>query len=160
MKKSILFVCLGNICRSPMAEEIMKTLLNENKLNNFIEIDSAGILSVHQGKLPDLRMREHAFARSYNLTHRSRPVKNVDFDKFDLIIGMDDSNINALERLAPTLEAKEKIKKMADFFSNTVRYDYVPDPYYGGSQGFNLVIDLLEDGCKNLLNSMIQKFEN
>ncbi len=153
MKKSILFVCLGNICRSPMAEEIMRTLLNDNNLNDSIEIDSAGILSVHQGELPDRRMREHAFTRGYRLTHRSRPVKGADFDRFDLIIGMDDNNIDALERLAPTLEAKEKIQRMADFFTNKVQYDYVPDPYYGGSEGFNLVIDLLEDGCKNLLKN-------
>jgi protein-tyrosine phosphatase len=154
MRKSILFVCLGNICRSPMAEEIMRSLLTENELTDSIGIDSAGILSVHQGELPDRRMREHAFTRGYRLTHRSRPVTTDDFDRFDLIIGMDDNNIDALERLAPTLEAKKKIQRMADFFTDKVQYGYVPDPYYGGSQGFNLVIDLLEDACKNLLGNI------
>ncbi len=142
-----------------MAEEIMRNLLAENGLSH-IEVDSAGILSIHQGELPDRRMREQAFARGYRLTHRSRPFKIADFDTFDLIIGMDDNNIDALERLAPTLEAKRKIRRMADYFTSTVYYDYVPDPYYGGSQGFNLVIDLLEDGCRNLLNSMIQELKD
>lgn len=152
-KTSILFVCLGNICRSPMAEGIMKSLLEKHHLENQIEIDSAGIIGMHQGEQPDRRMQQAGFARGYRLNHRSRPVVSSDFDKFDLIIGMDDSNIDALEQKAPTLEAKQKIKRMADFFS-TKEIDHVPDPYYGGTEGFNFVIDLLEDGCTNILREI------
>ncbi len=152
-KTSILFVCLGNICRSPMAEGIMQHLIEKTKLDNNILVDSAGILSVHQGEQPDKRMREAAFARGYKLNHRSRPVTTNDFDEFDLIIGMDDSNIAALEQKAPTLEAQNKIRRMAEFFSSQ-DIDHVPDPYYGGSQGFDLVINLLEDGCSNLLKEI------
>ncbi len=154
MKKiSILFVCLGNICRSPMAEGIMQNLIDKNNLNDEIEIDSAGILSVHQGEQPDRRMREAGFIRGYKLNHQSRPVTTDDFDKFDLIIGMDDSNIDALEQKAPTVEAQNKIRRMAEFFS-TQEIDHVPDPYYGGAQGFDLVLDLLENGCANLLKEI------
>ena len=91
--KKILFVCLGNICRSSSAEEVMRTLIRKEGLEREIEVDSAGILSYHQGELPDSRMRMHASRRGYNLTHRSRPVCTDDFYHFDMIIGMDDRNI-------------------------------------------------------------------
>lgn len=147
---SILFVCLGNICRSPMAEAIMQNLINQQELDKSIKIDSAGMISVHQGEQADRRMQEAGLARGYRVNHRSRPVTTDDFEKFDLIIGMDDSNIDALESKAPNPEAKQKIRRMADYFT-TQEIDHVPDPYYGGSQGFNYVIDLLEEGCNNLL---------
>ncbi|MDR1678503.1 MAG: low molecular weight phosphotyrosine protein phosphatase [Prevotellaceae bacterium] len=152
-KKSILFVCMGNICRSPMAEGIMHRLVEERELNAFFKIDSAGTIGYHEGELPDPRMRKHAAARGYELTHRSRPIRTSDFDRFDLIIGMDDNNIAVLEREAPSPEAQAKIHRMAEFFTKA-DIDHVPDPYYGGSAGFDLVIDLLEDGCENLLNSL------
>jgi len=93
----ILFVCLGNICRSSSAEGVMKHLVSEAGLEDQFVIDSAGILSYHQGELPDSRMRAHAIRRGYNLTHRSRPVRTEDFYNFDLIIGMDDRNIEDLK---------------------------------------------------------------
>ena len=89
----ILFVCLGNICRSSSAEEVMRTFVKREGLEEMIEVDSAGILSYHQGELPDSRMRMHAYHRGYELIHRSRPVCTEDFFKFDMIIGMDDHNI-------------------------------------------------------------------
>jgi protein-tyrosine phosphatase len=152
-KKSILFVCLGNICRSPMAEAIMKKIIADQNRSGSFAIDSAGIQSYHQGEMPDRRMQQHAFARGYRLNHHARQVNSSDFDTFDLIIGMDDSNIYSLEQKASTLEDKQKIRRMADFFTNK-EIDHVPDPYYGGAQGFDLVIDLLEDGCNNLLKSL------
>lgn len=155
-QKSILFVCLGNICRSPMAEAIMKKMVAERDLSSAYNIDSAGIQSYHQGDVPDRRMQQHAFARGYRLQHYARQVTDSDFEEFDLIIGMDDGNINSLEQKAPTLEAKHKIRRMADFFSD-MEMDHVPDPYYGGSQGFDLVIDLLEDGCANLFELIEKK---
>ena len=128
--KKILFVCLGNICRSSSAEEVMRTLIRKEGLEREIEVDSAGILSYHQGELPDSRMRMHASRRGYNLTHRSRPVCTDDFYHFDMIIGMDDRNIEDLI------------------------VDYLPDPYYGGAQGFENVLDILEDACAGLLESI------
>ena len=95
----ILFVCLGNICRSSSAEEIMRTFVAREGLDKDIQVDSAGILSYHQGELPDERMRAHAIRRGYNLTHRSRPVRTDDFFDFDLIIGMDDRNIQDLTKI-------------------------------------------------------------
>ena len=93
----ILFVCLGNICRSSSAEEVMRTFINREGLEDKIEVDSAGILSIHQGELPDSRMRMHAYHRGYTLTHRSRPVCTEDFFEFDMLIGMDDRNIQDLK---------------------------------------------------------------
>lgn len=153
MKTKILFVCLGNICRSPMAESVMKKYIEDAGLSDKIEVDSAGIISYHQGESPDRRMREHAFQRGYTLNHRSRPITTKDFETFDLIIGMDDSNIDALRQKAFTLEEEQKIKKMTDFCTDC-DLDYVPDPYYGGSEGFKLVIDLLENSCGGLLKKI------
>ena len=152
-KTKILFVCMGNICRSPSAEGIMKKLVKERGLENQFYIDSAGIHDFHEGELPDHRMRTHAARRGYNLDSRSRPVKYHDFHNFDLIIAMDDRNIIDLKRLAPDLESLEKIRRMTEF-STKYDIDHVPDPYYGGAQGFELVLDLLEDACEGLLNSV------
>ena len=153
-KKSILFVCLGNICRSPSAEGIFKKIIAEKGFENSFVIDSAGLLSVHQGNMPDSRMRHHAAQRGYDLVHRSRPVNVDDFDRFDLIIGMDDSNIAGLEKIANSPEHKAKIHRMTEYLQK-MDADHVPDPYYGGDQGFQNVIDLLEDACDGLLKSLI-----
>lgn len=107
-KKKILFVCLGNICRSSSAEGVMKHLIEQAGREDEFVIDSAGILSYHQGELPDSRMCAHAARRGYNLTHRSRPVRTDDFYNFDLIIGMDDRNIDDLKERAPSTEEWKK----------------------------------------------------
>ena len=151
--KKILFVCLGNICRSSSAEEVMRTYIRRAGLEKEIEVDSAGILSYHKGELPDERMRAHAIRRGYNLTHRSRPVTTDDFYTFDLILGMDDRNIQDLKDRAPSIEAEQKIGRMTDY-CRTMVADYVPDPYYGGAEGFEHVLDLLEDACEGLLSSL------
>ena len=151
--KRILFVCLGNICRSSSAEEIMRTLVKKAGLEHEIEVDSAGILSYHEGELPDSRMRMHASRRGYNLTHRSRPVKTLDFFEFDMLIGMDDRNIQDLTDRSPVLDSLKKIHRMTDFCRTKV-VDHVPDPYYGGAQGFENVLDILEDACEGLLISL------
>ena len=150
-KKRILFVCLGNICRSPAAEGIMESMVEECERTNEFELDSAGLYAGHAGELPDQRMRVHARRRGYELTHRSRPVKSTDFDDFDLIVAMDNSNFSRLKNLAPTADDERKIVKMTDFIAGYPRYDHVPDPYYEGAEGFELVLDMLEDGCRNLL---------
>lgn len=150
-KHSILFVCLGNICRSAAAEEIMRTYLKQEGLEMEIEVDSAGISGYHEGDLADPRMRMHASRRGYQITHHSRPVRTDDFYNFDWILGMDDANIDALREKAPDVETERKIGRMTDFCQTKVA-DYVPDPYYGGAQGFENVLDILEDACKGLLN--------
>ena len=152
--KKILFVCLGNICRSPAAEGIMRAIVAEKGDEDSWVIDSAGTGRYHIGELPDHRMRIHARRRGLELTHHCRQVTEEDFELFDLIIGMDASNISNLRRIAPSPEAEAKIHAMAEYFSPSARYDYVPDPYYEGAEGFELVLDLLDDGCRNLYNQL------
>jgi len=153
--KNILFVCMGNICRSPAAEGIFKFKVQEQGLEDSFHIDSAGTYGYHEGELPDSRMRNHAMKRGYKLTSRSRPIEYNDFSKFDLIIGMDDNNISNLKRLAPDLETQQKIRKMTDFCRFHPDH-HVPDPYYGGASGFEHVLDLLEDACEGLLDTLLE----
>lgn len=153
-KKKILFICLGNICRSPAAEGIMKHLIEKAGREDEFLIDSAGISGYHRGDLPDRRMREHAARRGYDLTHRSRPVRTEDFYNFDLIIGMDDQNIEDLKDRAPSTEEWRKIHRMTEYCTRHTRADHVPDPYYEGYEGFEYVLDLLEDACAGLLEQL------
>lgn len=153
-KKKILFVCLGNICRSPAAEGVLQNLVEESGATSSWEIDSAGTGGWHVGELPDKRMRIHAAKRGLELNHHCRRVSRSDFDDFDLIIGMDSMNISDLKSLAPSVEAEEKIFPMAYFVDKAMRYDHIPDPYYDGAQGFELVLDLLQNGCENLYNRL------
>lgn len=156
-KIRILFVCLGNICRSPAAEGVMRAIVEREGEENRFEIDSAGLYGGHAGELPDRRMRVHAFQRGYNLTHHSRPVRMSDFDDFDLIVAMDHSNYDRLRAFAPTLEDEKKVVRMIDFVKGFPQCDCVPDPYYDGAEGFELVLDLLEDGCFNLFEVLSVK---
>lgn len=146
---SILFVCLGNICRSPAAQGVMQAIVDQHGASTRYLIDSAGTYSGHSGQLPDTRMRCHAALRGYNLTHRARAVRATDFSRFDLIIAMDDANYYDLKHLAPTIEAEQRIHRMTDFLQKH-HADSVPDPYYEGSDGFELVLNLLEDACQGL----------
>lgn len=150
----ILFVCLGNICRSPAAEEIMRVVADEAGQGARIRSDSAGMYNGHAGQLPDRRMSVHASRRGYSLTHRARPVSESDFGRFDIIVAMDAANRDDLRRLAPTTADVDKIVMMADFCRRTHGYDYIPDPYYEGSEGFELVLDMLEDACGGLLDAI------
>ena len=151
-KTKILFVCLGNICRSPSAEAVMKGLTElEGIISNEFEIDSAGTAGWHAGEPADPRMQVHARKRGYNLTSISRPVvPEVDFDKFDYIIAMDEQNMRDLKNMAKKKEHLDKLHMMTDF-SKEYNYRSVPDPYYGGEEGFELVLDLLEDSCRGLV---------
>ena len=156
-KYSVLFVCLGTICRSPAAQAVMQRLVDQKGLTERFFIDSAGIGGWHIGDLPDKRMRVHARPRGYELTHRARKVNAGDFEDFDLIVGMDASNVDDLRYMAATIEQQDKVVMMGDYIRQYPNYDYVPDPYYEGSEGFELVLDLLEDACDNLLNRIIQQ---
>lgn len=152
--KSILFVCLGNICRSPMAQTIFENLLLNQGIRESYITDSAGLHNYHEGEKADSRMRTHAEKHGYNITHRSRPIIQSDFEKFDLIVGMDNQNIRELQRLSKNDTHRAKIVRMTDFLQQLTA-DSVPDPYYGGSEGFERVILLLEDACQGLLNYLL-----
>lgn len=154
MKKRVLFVCLGNICRSPSAEAVFNDLIRKNGLAETIECDSAGTAAYHEGEPADQRMQSHAIRRGYRLTSIARKFDAaVDFEEFDFIVGMDDDNVNDLQDLASREDDLNKIYKMTDFCSHG-GHDSVPDPYYGGSDGFELVLDILEDACEGLLNEV------
>ena len=154
-KYKVLFVCLGNICRSPAAQGIFEHYVRENGMTDKIEADSAGTYSGHRGELPDRRMRNAALYRGFALTHKARPVSGLDFLDFDLIIAMDDQNYEDLMHLAPSVEATHKIHRMSEFLK-VRKMSYIPDPYYMGVEGFSLVLDLLEDGCKNLYDIIVK----
>jgi protein-tyrosine phosphatase len=150
----ILFVCLGNICRSPSAEGVFRQLVKSRGLDLQFEIDSAGTHAYHAGEPADWRMKSHAIKRGYNLTSTSRKFDPaVDFDHFDLIVAMDNENVQALKRKARSADDLRKINKMTDY-SKAYDYDEIPDPYYGGAEGFELVLDLLEDSCEGLLEQL------
>lgn len=142
---------MGNICRSPAAEGIFKKLVEVEKLENKISIDSAGTIGYHAGELPDERMRRHGQTRGYTLDSRARQFNpKKDFDEFDYIITMDNDNYSNIVNLDRKKSYSNKIIKMADFISDK-NIAEVPDPYYSGSDGFEFVLDILENGTKNLL---------
>lgn len=154
MKIKVLFVCLGNICRSPSAEAIFRGYVEKKDLGDAFEIDSAGTSAYHQGEPADARMRRHASKRGYQLTSLSRKFDpTTDFDHFDIIIAMDRDNLYELQQMARSKEDEEKLFLMTDF-SSAFDYNHVPDPYYGGDQGFELVIDLLEDASNGLFSHL------
>lgn len=154
-KKKILFVCLGNICRSPTAEGVFRHYVEQAGYGERFEIDSAGTSGHHEGEHADSRMRAHAIRRGYDLTSLSRPISYEDFFKFDYIICMDASNRENLLRLAPTEETASKIRMMTEWLPKPY-IDHVPDPYYGGAEGFERVLDIIEDTCPALLQELLE----
>ena len=157
-KIRLLFVCLGNICRSPAAEGIMKRIVDKNELQDIIEVDSAGTSGWHEGDLPDERMRVHGDARGYDFSSKARKFRKTDFDQFDYIIVMDDDNYNNVKSLASSSEQVKKIRMMTEFLVQNAHHKYIPDPYYGDSSGFELVLDLLEDANEGLLQKKKKKY--
>lgn len=152
----VLFVCLGNICRSPAAEGVFKAKVKAAGLEKRIEIDSAGTSGYHNGELPDSRMRQHGKQRGYLFDSRSRKFIAQDFEHFDLIVVMDDSNYRDVLRLATDSEQQKKVHKMVEFLQHH-HADHIHDPYYSGAEGFEEVLDLLEDATEGLLNTLINK---
>lgn len=150
MPYKLLFVCLGNICRSPAAENIMNHLIEQAQLSEQIVCDSAGTASYHVGSLPDRRMTAAATLLGIQLIGQARQFKKSDLENFDLILAMDEENYYDILALDPIGQHKHKVQLMCDFCSRHSIQE-VPDPYYGGSDGFNHVIDLLLDACNGLL---------
>ncbi len=149
----ILFVCLGNICRSPLAEGVMKKMCADRNLD--WEIDSAGLIGYHKGELPDPRMMTTAERHGYKLTHRSRPIVSEDFTKFDLIIGMSAYINDRILRDTPhSMADRRKVRNIAEYFVNTKDYDEVPDPYCGTMRDFELAVRLIEDACVGILDAV------
>jgi protein-tyrosine phosphatase len=146
----VLFVCMGNICRSPTAHGVFEAQVRAAGLDDRVEVDSAGTHSYHVGAPPDARSQQHALKRGYDLsTQRARQLTARDFDTFDLVLVMDWDNLGLAEELCPPQQAK-KLRRFAEFFQH---HDspVVPDPYQGGPQGFEEVLDLVEDGSAGLL---------
>ena len=146
----ILFVCLGNICRSPTAEVVFRAVAAREAPDFVLEIDSAGTAGYHVGELPDRRTRQAALRRGYDMSAlRARVVEPADFGNFDLILAMDRENLRALERRSPP-EMRERLRLFLDFAPET-GISEVPDPYYGGPNGFEDVLDLIEAASRGLL---------
>ena len=156
MVKKILFVCLGNICRSPAAEGIFKKKIKDRELENLFVVDSAGTGGWHVGNLADRRMREAALSRGIELTSRSRKIDDNDLYEFDHILVMDKDNLNAVKSLIKdnTYPINSKIKLILSY-SKKSQLDEVPDPYYGGQNGFERVLDLLDEAIDELIDSLI-----
>lgn len=134
----------------------MKHRLGERGIGeDEVFVDSAGIGSWHEGQLPDRRMRSHGADRGYDISSRARQIKVRDFDRFDFIIGMDDENMADLRSLAPAAGHRARIMPCAGFLTRHKGIDAVPDPYYGGDRGFELVLDLLEDACDGIIDKLV-----
>jgi protein-tyrosine phosphatase len=152
----ILFVCMGNICRSPTAEGVMRSLLRAEVLEDRIELDSAGTGGWHAGAPPDERASDAALRRGVALEGAARQVTMEDFDRFDLLLAMDRENLRELLYVAPNDDARAKVRLLREFDPASVAAGDldVPDPYYGGAHGFEHVLDLVEAACRGLLTEV------
>lgn len=158
MKYRVLLVCMGNICRSPTAEVVLRVFIKNNSLGGVVEVDSAGTHGYHVGEAPDGRTQRAAAVRGYNLSQvRARKVARQDLDYFDLILAMDKSNLDNLQRMASP-EQREKLKLFMEYSKN-YDDDEVPDPYYGLGHGFDLVLDMVEDASKGLVEQLKDKLK-
>lgn len=152
----VLFVCLGNICRSPTAEGVLRTLAAREAPELALEVDSAGTAAYHVGQPPDPRTRAAAARRGYDLSAlRARSIESADFERFDLILAMDRENLTALRRRAPA-HVHERLRLFLEFCADEAPEE-VPDPYYGGPNGFEEVLDLVESATRGLLAHLRQR---
>ena len=150
----VLFVCMGNICRSPTAEGVMRGLVEEAGLDARIELDSAGTGGWHAGAPPDARAVAAAASRGIRLTGRARQVRPSDYERFDLLVALDEANARDLRRLAPDAEAAAKVRLLRSFGPEDDGGLDVPDPYYGEDDGFGHVLDLVDAACRGLLEEL------
>lgn len=154
----VLLVCMGNVCRSPTAEVVLRVFIKNNNLGGKVEVDSAGTHGYHVGEAPDGRTQRAAAVRGYNLSQvRARKVARQDLDYFDLILAMDKSNLDNLQRMASP-EQRQKLKLFMEY-SKSYDDDEVPDPYYGLGHGFDLVLDMVEDASKGLVDDLKSKLK-
>lgn len=152
----VLFVCLGNICRSPTAEGVFRKVVAERNLQHLFSIDSAGTSGWHINEPPDSRTVAAAATRGYDLSElKGREAIAEDFERFDYILAMDKSNLSNLEAIAPA-NHKAHLSLFLEF-ANNFKQQEVPDPYYGGAKGFELVLDLIEDACNGFLAVVLDK---
>jgi protein-tyrosine phosphatase len=153
IKIKVLFVCMGNICRSPTAEGVFTKLVKDKKLARYFSIDSAGTHAYHIGDAPDLRSQKVALERGVDISHlRGRKVVFGDFEDFDFILAMDDKNYDNLIKACPT-HYQHKVRYFLSFAPQLNRLD-VPDPYYGGAQGFEKVLDMVEIASEGFLKHL------
>lgn len=150
VRRRVLFVCMGNICRSPAAEIIFRHQVAEAGRQDEFEIDSAGTIGYHEGSPPDPRMSDALKRRGFSVSGRARQIREADLEAFDLIVTMDESNLENVRDLDPSGRLHAKIQPLVDF-CRAHDDPRVPDPYYGGQKGFEHVIDLLIDGCAGIL---------
>jgi len=150
----LLFVCLGNICRSPAAEAIFLHSVTQKGLEHLFAVDSAGTAGYHIGAKADARMRQHAQRRGIEITSRARQLVPADFEEFDYIVAMDNSNYTDCLSLKEKSMGNAQVVKMTDY-AQQMNYTEVPDPYYGGDDGFELVLDILQDSCNGLLAHLL-----
>jgi protein-tyrosine phosphatase len=147
---SVLFVCMGNICRSPTAHGVFRRKVIEHGLDAWVQVDSAGTHDYHPGSAPDQRSQTHAGKRGYDLSDlRARQIEEVDFERHDLILVMDMDNLALVLHKCPP-EHRHKVHRLTEFCQRLVA-PVVPDPYYGGKSGFEHVLDLIEDACEGLI---------
>lgn len=153
-KHRLLFVCLGNICRSPMAEGVFRRVAEEEGVAHLFEIDSAGLGDWHVGQAPDTRAQSAARRRGIDISGQSaRQVQHADYTRFDLLLAMDGSNFAELTQLAPK-HARHRIRRLLDFAPHTETQD-VPDPFFGGREGFDHALDLIEHASRGLLAELL-----
>ena len=149
----ILFLCMGNICRSPAAHCVFQYLVDDAGLSGHFEIESAGTIGFHVGEPPDARMQEVMRQRKIPIIGRSRALQAKDLEYYDLILAMDHQNLKDAKRLDASGELHHKIQLFCDY-GTAHSATQVPDPYYGGARGFDHVLDLIEDGCADLLEQL------
>jgi protein-tyrosine phosphatase len=150
----ILFVCMGNICRSPTAEGVMRALVAEAGLDGRIEVESAGTGGWHVGEPPDARATEAAHRRGVTLAGAARQIRPEDFETFDLLVALDRENLRHLLAIAPGEDAAEKVRLLREFDPASDGDLDVPDPYYGGERGFESVLDQVQAACRGLLEEL------
>jgi protein-tyrosine phosphatase len=153
----VLFVCMGNICRSPTAEAVLRKMAEDAGVADHLDIDSCGTIDYHVGKPPDERMVAAGQEHGYRIEGKARCFEREDLDRFDLIVTMDEGNHHYVNLRLGHADKRARLRRLTDFCHNHPDTQEVPDPYYGGSEGFTRVVELLEDGCAGILDWLRRK---